>query len=773
VVRGSEACSNARLVRCCYHLGPMVAGVRDDAGTLLVGNSINHATSIWAPNASPPPSVPGISARTPWWRRLEEDFAGVEPDEPSLPCCAPGISTWEMRVRAAAAEEDGRSSCQRSSPPLFLLQQRPRTVPTRGCPGSMSPTPLASMQRPRTVPTCPGSGPLLVPPELRGWIRRSSKESSKASVCGSVRMSAKRSRLASSLKEARLATAPPHGRAPRLQTMGRQARLLRALSRWERQEAKVSLAELGDNDKVIVRGRLDEVWQAQRDHHAALASRYQKRWEWVKVEQSAWRRSHDALVRRKWGGRRPDSGGRGAEKGAAATAAAAAAARDGTACGRGGDCGGEGLASSSRRGSTASRTIASRRSSKGRTEPQRTPSVAASASGADASDAALTDSDSGLDTVSELGSLHETNTIGCPDDALADMRPSSSSSSCGAGLAKSQKSVVFKPKRSSILYTAAPHPGTRESIKPLGERRGSGDLRSEKKLSAEHQHQDAGGGSLASSQASNSPSRRGGRHLSAAAGEQPASPDSLPPTPSRAARSFLRQKTGSLHITPGQQAEEGGGGLGLAAGGGDVDVAANGSTALDSPLDLAQKYGLPIEEVWQRQQEFTAFDSIGGCGVLTEDEFALLVRKRCNLSPTCEIPQHLLNRHRSSARDVDSDIVTFEDYILWTVNTAYSEEMLVTDLAERKLREFARRHDFLLPDVEMIKEVFDRFDNLHEGVLDEKRFRLVLFQLLDVRNPSDISAKKMQRYWREVDRDRSGSVAFQEFLLWYLTFFDG
>jgi len=43
---------------------------------------------------------------------------------------------------------------------------------------------------------------------------------------------------------------------------------------------------------------------------------------------------------------------------------------------------------------------------------------------------------------------------------------------------------------------------------------------------------------------------------------------------------------------------------------------------------------------------------------------------------------------------------------------------------------------------------------------------------MKVKNPNDVSAKKMKRFWLEVDTDRSGEVNFEEFLLWYFNFFN-
>ncbi|OLQ14425.1 hypothetical protein AK812_SmicGene1449 [Symbiodinium microadriaticum] len=45
----------------------------------------------------------------------------------------------------------------------------------------------------------------------------------------------------------------------------------------------------------------------------------------------------------------------------------------------------------------------------------------------------------------------------------------------------------------------------------------------------------------------------------------------------------------------------------------------------------------------------------------------------------------------------------------------------------------------------------------------------VIMQIMEVKDPRDISSQRLYRYWQEVDTDASGNVSFQEFLSWMLT----
>jgi Ca2+-binding EF-hand superfamily protein len=196
------------------------------------------------------------------------------------------------------------------------------------------------------------------------------------------------------------------------------------------------------------------------------------------------------------------------------------------------------------------------------------------------------------------------------------------------------------------------------------------------------------------------------------------------------------------------------------------------SEAFDRTVEVARAMNLPIEEVHAKWDDFVRFDK--SCnGTLSLEEFRLAVREKCDLPSDAEVPEHLLKHCWGSADDDGDGQVTFEEFVVWSMKTAYTEEILVTDLKERQLRLMARTHGLCLTDVERIKDVFDRFDGDASGHIDEDEFRKILLVFMKVKNPADVSEKKLKRYWREVDADRSGSIDFEEFLLWYYRCFAG
>jgi len=188
-------------------------------------------------------------------------------------------------------------------------------------------------------------------------------------------------------------------------------------------------------------------------------------------------------------------------------------------------------------------------------------------------------------------------------------------------------------------------------------------------------------------------------------------------------------------------------------------------TEFEKLSKLSRKLDMPMDEVQKKKEEFVEKFDTEDKGTLKHSEFIAGLRRHCQMDEKEEIPSELTKFLG------EGDSIGFEDYLKWSYLAQYSEPMLVTDPQERHLRLLARENGFRLPDVEKIKVVFDQYDVDRSGEIDEEEFKGVLLLLMKVTNPEHISAKKLKRFWREVDQDMSGAVTFGEFVLWYFNCF--
>jgi len=195
-------------------------------------------------------------------------------------------------------------------------------------------------------------------------------------------------------------------------------------------------------------------------------------------------------------------------------------------------------------------------------------------------------------------------------------------------------------------------------------------------------------------------------------------------------------------------------------------------SGFDAIVQSSKQHGIQVAEMRKLHQDFMQLD-VDGNGWICMDEFKQAVRDRCNILESEDLPAHLLNWHFVKADKNNDGKVDFEDYVLWHISNGYCEEVLVTDRKERQLRKIARNQRLPLYEVERLKKVFDSFDQDGSGVIEEGEFRNAIIMLMNVKNPEDVSTKRLRRFWTEVDIDRNGSISFEEFLVWYCNVFDG
>merc|ERR1712039_359317 len=97
---------------------------------------------------------------------------------------------------------------------------------------------------------------------------------------------------------------------------------------------------------------------------------------------------------------------------------------------------------------------------------------------------------------------------------------------------------------------------------------------------------------------------------------------------------------------------------------------------------------------------------------------------------------------------------------------------LLLSVEQRTLRTIARGFEKPVPEVEMIKQQFDSFDNNGSGSIEYPEFAQLMNILIGVKGEDKVPDSRVKSFWRELDIDGSGEVEFCEFIPWYLGYFD-
>eukprot|EP00415_Alexandrium_ostenfeldii_P003092 UN3092 len=146
-----------------------------------------------------------------------------------------------------------------------------------------------------------------------------------------------------------------------------------------------------------------------------------------------------------------------------------------------------------------------------------------------------------------------------------------------------------------------------------------------------------------------------------------------------------------------------------------------------------------------------------------------MVRRRAHLHDGAPIPPRLMGH--ITLKDLDEhNHLGFETFLEWSINVGWMEEMQVTSSEDLEMRRIAREVNMPILDVEKVKAQFNHFDSDHSGMIDEEEFRHIVYKLWRVENVSDVPINTLRRIWRQIDQDGSGTIDFQEFLVWYSNF---
>ncbi|CAE7297273.1 CPK8 [Symbiodinium natans] len=183
--------------------------------------------------------------------------------------------------------------------------------------------------------------------------------------------------------------------------------------------------------------------------------------------------------------------------------------------------------------------------------------------------------------------------------------------------------------------------------------------------------------------------------------------------------------------------------------------------------ELAKKHRLTLEQARQALEEFLALDK-NKDGRLSFDEFEQAIRDRCEIPAGHAVPQHLLKLNWNKADKDGNAEICFEEFLLWSTEHAFTEELVVLDPKERYLRELARNHGFTLDEVDRCHKTFSESDSNRNGFIEEVEFRHCVASLWKC-ELEDISATRLRQFWLEADKARLGKLSFEVFLVWYMT----
>lgn len=117
---------------------------------------------------------------------------------------------------------------------------------------------------------------------------------------------------------------------------------------------------------------------------------------------------------------------------------------------------------------------------------------------------------------------------------------------------------------------------------------------------------------------------------------------------------------------------------------------------------------------------------------------------------------------------------SIEEFLTWYMCSFAEVAQLRGDQEQcakvHELSEICEAHGIIDADLEKIHKVFKKFDTNASGCLSRDEFVHMIMTMLGARG-EDVSKKRLDQWWREIDVGRNEQVKFPDFANWYLKLF--
>jgi len=187
--------------------------------------------------------------------------------------------------------------------------------------------------------------------------------------------------------------------------------------------------------------------------------------------------------------------------------------------------------------------------------------------------------------------------------------------------------------------------------------------------------------------------------------------------------------------------------------------------------ETQEKLNCPLDTAKDAQG---LFDWYAEDGILDRKGFRNIVAQMLNSAGQDLSEEDMELKIEVSWREADRNYrgkVDFDEFAIWYSSWGFAQELLLSPTKIRT-RDLTRKYGLSIAEVDTVHSMFEFFDEDGSGEIEFDEFEKLLYKLMKVPKHAELPASRLQHFWKQIDIDGSGSVCFEEFLQWYIKYFD-
>jgi Ca2+-binding EF-hand superfamily protein len=186
---------------------------------------------------------------------------------------------------------------------------------------------------------------------------------------------------------------------------------------------------------------------------------------------------------------------------------------------------------------------------------------------------------------------------------------------------------------------------------------------------------------------------------------------------------------------------------------------------------LAARFKLTLYETKKIIEEFEkAVDQTDGS--LTLDQFQVVLS---NVFQVKKVAEKVLNSAYDAANCRTG--VNLEKFLEWYIQMMFTDVNALNcspdkTVSEKLVYDLAKQFGVSVLIIDKVKQKFDHFDGDRSGRIDHNEFKQMMVVVMKAKKAEDLNKDRIDKFWKEIDKDGSGDVDFSEFTEWYLKYFN-